>query len=141
MADRTVECPGCGAKNRVPVVTSGRPQCGKCHADLPWLVDVDAATFASVVEKSSLPVLIDLWAPWCGPCRFVAPALEQLAAERAGTIRVVKVNVDEAPAVSARLDVQGIPTMVLYARGIEVARHVGAMPIDGIRQWVDASLA
>jgi thioredoxin 2 len=135
-----ISCTACGARNRVPVATKGRPRCAKCHADLPWLADVDGSEFDEVVKASSLPVLVDLWAPWCGPCRAVAPALQQLAADRAGTLRVVKVNVDEAPEVSARLGVQGIPTMVLYRDGTEIARQVGALPGDRIGRWVDSSL-
>jgi thioredoxin 2 len=133
-------CPNCEARNRLPVVTSGRPRCGKCSTDLPWLVDVEARQFSAVVDQSTVPVLVDLWAPWCGPCRAVAPALEQLAADRAGSLRVVKVNVDEEPSVSAELGVQGIPTMVLYRGGEEVSRQVGALPADRIRNWVDTAL-
>ncbi len=141
MADRVIACPSCGTRNRVPLVSRGRPRCGECRADLPWLVDLGAGEFSAVIEQSKLPVLVDLWAPWCGPCRMVAPALEQLAVERAGSLRIAKVNVDEAPTVSARFAVQGIPTMLLFAGGVEVGRQVGAMPIEGIRQFVDASLA
>ncbi|MCP4226378.1 MAG: redoxin family protein, partial [Actinomycetia bacterium] len=89
---------------------------------------------------SARPVLVDLWAPGCGPCRMVAPALATLSEERAGLLRVVKVNVDEVPEVSARLGVQGIPTMVLFDDGAEVGRQVGALPIDRIRAWVDSTL-
>jgi thioredoxin 2 len=134
-------CGSCGTRNRVPVTTSGRPRCAKCKADLPWLVDATGAEFTAAVESSTLPVLVDLWAPWCGPCKAVAPALEQLAADLAGTLRIVKVNVDRAPEVSARLGVQGIPTMVLYDEGNEVARQVGALPGPAIRQWVEQELA
>lgn len=141
VASTKIKCPECGARNRVPIVTAGKPRCGKCGRDLPWLVDVDGGELDAVIQKSSLPVLVDLWAPWCGPCRIVAPALEQLATERAGTLRVVKVNVDQSPAVSAKLGVQGIPTMVLFAGGKEIARQVGALPLDGIRTWVEGSLA
>ncbi len=140
MANPIVACPQCGARNRVPVATGGHPRCAKCQHDLPWLVDATAGEFSAVVEQSKLPVLVDLWAPWCGPCRAVAPALEQLAVERAGSLRIVKVNVDEEPTVSAQLGVQGIPTMVLYNGGVEVARQVGALPADRIRQWVDNGL-
>lgn len=140
MTTTVIPCPACQVRNRVAVDASGRPRCSKCHADLPWLVEVGAGDFDRVVERSAVPVLVDLWAPWCGPCRAVAPALEQLAAERAGTVRVVKVNVDEAPGVSARLRVQGIPTMVLFSDGAEISRQVGALPADGIRRWVDAAL-
>jgi thioredoxin 2 len=138
---KQTRCPTCTAINRVPVVATGRLRCGKCRTSLPWLVDVATDQFDAVIGQSSVPVLVDLWAPWCGPCRAIAPALEHLAAERAGSLRVAKVNVDEEPAVSAQLGVQGIPTMVLYQAGVEVGRQVGALPADRIRQWVDATLA
>ena len=141
MAAKVVSCASCGAKNRVPVVTSGHPRCGKCQEDLPWLVDVGQSDFDAVVKKSSVPVLVDLWAPWCGPCKAIAPALEQLAADRAGRLRIAKVNVDKAPAISAKLGVQGIPTMVLYNHGKEIARQVGALPGPRIAKWLDAGLA
>jgi thioredoxin 2 len=141
MTKNTISCAACGAKNRLPVATSGRPRCGKCQADLPWLVDVTSADFAATIEKSSLPVLVDLWAPWCGPCRMVAPALEKISRDRAGELRIVKVNVDDAPEISGRLGVQGIPTMILFADGVEVGRQVGAMPGPAIGSWIDATLA
>ncbi len=141
MAPRIAVCPTCATRNRTPVASEGHPRCAACHTDLPWLVDVTAAEFETVVNRSTVPVLVDLWAPWCGPCRAVAPALEQLAAERAGTLRIVKVNVDEEPSISTRLGVQGIPTMVLSDRGAEAARQVGALPVSGIRTWIDTGLA
>ena len=112
MTSTVLTCTSCQTKNRVPDATAGRPRCASCQAELPWLVDVDAAGFDEAIATSSLPIVVDLWAPWCGPCRMVAPELELLAAERAGKLRVVKVNVDEAPAVSARLGVQGIPCLL-----------------------------
>ncbi len=141
MASTVVKCPACETRNRVANDTAGRPRCSSCHTDLPWLSNVTAGEFDTVVRTSTLPILVDLWAPWCGPCRAVAPALEQLAIDLAGSVRVVKVNVDEAPAVSAGLGVQGIPTMVLFAGGSEIARQVGALPGDAIRRWVDTSIA
>jgi thioredoxin 2 len=140
MSSSISSCAACGTRNRVPNDSGGRPRCSACHADLPWLADVGAGEFERVVSTSTMPVLVDLWAPWCGPCRAVAPALESLATQRAGSLRVVKVNVDEAPQVSAQLGVQGIPTMVLFRDGAEVARQVGALPGDAIRRWVDDSL-
>jgi thioredoxin 2 len=141
MASGTIRCPNCSARNRVGVVARGRPRCARCHVDLPWLTDVGADDFADVVATTTVPVLVDLWAPWCGPCRAVAPALAELAVERAGSLRIVKVNVDEAPAVSDRLGVQGIPTMVLFKGGREVGRQVGALPKAGIARFLDAHLA
>lgn len=140
MTARITPCVNCGTRNRVPVVTSGHPRCGKCQSDLPWLVDATTAEFDQLVARSSVPVVIDVWAPWCGPCRAVAPALEQLAAERAGAVRIVKVNADDEPALSSRLGVQGIPTLVLYNKGEEVSRQVGALPAAAIREWVDRAL-
>lgn len=139
MSKTVIPCPSCGTRNRVANDASGRPRCSKCHTDLPWLTNVVSGEFDHVVGTSALPMLVDLWAPWCGPCRTVAPALEQLAVDLAGSVRVVKVNVDEAPEVSARLGVQGIPTMVLFDGGAEIARQVGALPAHAIRKWVDAN--
>ncbi|MEP1125485.1 MAG: thioredoxin [Ilumatobacter sp.] len=140
VTDALIACPACGARNRLPVVASGRPRCGKCSTHLPWLVDADARQFSAMLDQSSIPVLVDLWAPWCGPCRSIAPILERLAADRVGSLRVVKVNVDEEPTISARLGVQGIPTMVLFHAGEEVGRQVGALPADRIRAWIDSVL-
>lgn len=134
-----VTCPACSARNRISHTARGRPRCAKCKKDLPWLDDVSGAEFRSVIESSPLPTLVDLWAPWCGPCRVIAPALEKLAVDRAGSLRIVKVNVDQAPDVSARLRVQGIPTMVLFDGGKEISRQVGAMPGDRIARWLDSA--
>src|SRR3982074_360261 len=92
-----VVCDSCGKKNRVPAAAGGTPQCGNCHSPLAGIPEATDRDFADVVEKSRLPVLVDLWAPWCGPCHMVSPALERLAREMAGRIKLVKVNVDAAP--------------------------------------------
>jgi thioredoxin 2 len=112
-----------------------------CHADLPWLVEAGDDDFAEVVERSPLPVLVDVWAPWCGPCRMVAPVVEQLATERAGRMKVAKVNADLAPATSARHRITGIPALLVYSGGREIGRSVGALPPAELRRWVDTTIS
>ena len=136
MAD-IVACPSCGARNRVPPSASGSPVCASCKTALPWLVEATAADVDDVLH-ATVPVIVDLWAPWCGPCRMIAPILEQAARDRAGHLKVVKVNVDELPEVSARYGVQGIPTLLLLDRGREVSRQVGALPAHALDRWLDA---
>ena len=135
-----VACATCGAKNRVPAEAAGTPHCAKCHQPLPWVVDAGESDFAEVVERSGVPVLVDLWAPWCGPCRMVSPALEQLAREFAGRVKLAKVNVDEAPGVSERFGVQGIPTLLVMRQGRVVSRQVGAAPDHALRTWLQDAL-
>lgn len=130
-----VACPACGTRNRVPVAATGAPRCASCKAGLPWLVDADAQSFDAAV-RTSLPVLVDLWAPWCGPCRTVAPGVARAADELAGRLKVVKVDVDVAPTVSARFGVQGIPTLLVLRDGRAIARQVGALPADRLLTWV-----
>jgi thioredoxin 2 len=135
-----VACDRCRRKNRVPSTASGTPRCGSCHSPLAWVVDADDRTYGAVVAESPVPVLVDLWAPWCGPCRMVSPSLERLAHEFAGQLKLVKVNVDDAPATSARFAVQGIPTLVMVDRGGVVARQVGAAGEPALRDWIRTSL-
>ncbi|MGH1562590.1 thioredoxin [Mumia sp. DW29H23] len=135
-----VECGNCGAKNRVPAVAEGAPRCGRCSTPLRWVVDANDLEFQAVADESSLPVLVDVWAPWCGPCRMVSPALERLAGDLAGHLKLVKVNADENPAVSRRFEVQSIPTLVLLERGKVVDRQVGALPEQHLRSWLEAKL-
>ena len=131
-----VACPSCGKRNRVPSTASGSPVCASCKAALPWLVEATAGDVDAVLH-ANVPVVVDLWAPWCGPCRMVAPILEQVARDRAGRLKVVKVNVDELPDISTRYGVQGIPTLLLLDRGQEVARQVGAVPAHELDRWLD----
>ena len=140
VASHVIVCATCGRKNRVPAAASGVPRCGNCHSALPWIADADDDSFATVVESAVLPVLVDLWAPWCGPCRVVGPALEALARSRAGKIKLVKVNVDESTRVAGRLGVQSIPTLLLVDDGVVVARQVGAAPEHLLSTWLDEAL-
>jgi len=130
-----VACPNCGTKNRVRPPAAGFPRCSVCKTTLPWIVEASAATF-DAETGSSLPVLVDFWAPWCGPCRMVSPLVERLGAEHAGELKVVKLNVDEAPAVAARYAVQGIPLLVLIRDGAEADRLVGAAPLPRLQAWL-----
>lgn len=137
---QVVVCSNCQTKNRVPAVANGIPRCGKCHTPLPWVVNATDTDFASVAEAATIPVLVDVWAPWCVPCRMVSPALEQLAGELAGRLKLVKVNADDSPAVSNRFEVQAIPTLVLLDRGEVIDKQVGAAPIAHLRAWVTSKL-
>jgi thioredoxin 2 len=136
----TIKCSSCGAANRVPsekLEQGLKPKCGRCKQPLPEaaaapLVVTDA-TFAAEVERAPLPVLVDAWAAWCGPCRMIAPAIDELAAELAGKVRVAKLNVDENPATASRFDIRSIPTLLVMAGGREVDRIVGALPKEAIR--------
>ena len=141
MSSGIVTCPNCGRKNRVPAAAAGTPRCGNCHKPLPWIVDAGDDDFAEVAEHASVPALVDLWAPWCGPCRMVSPALEQLATEMAGRLKLVKVNVDEAPAVQRRFGVQAIPTLLVLRNGAVAARQTGAAPAAVLRSWLEQALA
>ena len=140
MAARVTPCPSCGTRNRVPVVAQGDPRCGKCSASLPWLVAASDADLAGALDAGRL-VLVDLWAPWCGPCLQVAPVLERLAARYAGRLKVVKVNVDDNPQAAARFDARSIPTLVFWRDGAVVDRQVGAAGEHVLAGRIDALLA
>jgi thioredoxin 2 len=135
-----IRCPDCGKGNRVRPLTRGVPQCAACHHKLPWLVDADSASFEAQTH-ASVPVVLDFWAPWCGPCQMVGPVLEQIARQRAGQLKVVRVNTESEPALAQRYNVQGIPLLVLIRDGREVGRQVGALPAAQLSAWLDARLA
>ena len=141
-----ISCPSCGATNRVPAEKPGgnlQPICGRCKSPLTATahpVTVTDASFAVEVEQSPLPVLLDLWAAWCGPCRMIAPVIEQLATELAGRVRVAKLNIDENKQTTARFGVRSIPTLLVFKDGREIDRIVGAQPKQEILRRLQAHI-
>jgi thioredoxin 2 len=128
-----IRCPACGATNRVgqPASVKLEPVCGRCKTPLRAAsqpLTVSDATFSTAVEQSPLPVLLDFWAPWCPPCRVLAPVIDQLATEMSGRLRVAKLNIDDNPLTASRFHVQSIPTLLVFQGGREVDRLVGALP-------------
>lgn len=127
----TVPCPSCGTLNRVDLARAADgPKCGACRRPVPLdrPLPLGEAAFDRVVRDAPVPVLVDFYADWCGPCRMMAPALEQVARERVGRVLVAKVDTDRAPALAQRFRVASIPTLVLLRGGVEVARETGAIP-------------
>jgi thioredoxin 2 len=141
MDTRNIRCPHCGRVNRVPAAGDGLPRCGSCRNALPWIADAGDGDFAEVAEAASPFVLVDFWATWCGPCRMVSPALEQVATDMAGRIKLVKVDIDRNPYLAQRFDVQAVPTLLLMHRGEVVARRAGAASAPALASWVEQSTA
>lgn len=135
-----VTCPNCGKKNRLRPANDGVPRCGNCQHLLPWLVDATADDFEQEL-KASVPVLVDFWAPWCGPCKWVSPAVAELARAKVGKVKVVKLDVDTAHKIASRFGVQGLPTLMLVRDGQEVDRLVGAAPKPQLESWLEDHLA
>ncbi|MBB3120746.1 thioredoxin TrxC [Pseudoduganella violacea] len=134
-----IVCPHCDAVNRVPAARlREEPVCGKCQKPLftGQPVDLSSARFLKHIERSDLPVLVDFWAPWCGPCRQMAPFYAQAAQRLEPAFRVVKVNTEEAQDLAARYAIRSIPTLALFKGGREVARQPGAMDVNNILAWV-----
>jgi thioredoxin 2 len=140
MEDSVVNCPQCGAKNRLKIPAQDQvPICGKCKNPLPWVIAGTDISFRRELETST-PVLVDFWAEWCAPCRMTAPVLEELARDKAGQIKVVKINVDQNPATSGQFNIQSIPTMILFKDGRPVETLVGAMSKDALLERINPHL-
>lgn len=135
-----IACPSCGTRNRVGAIAHGVPRCPSCKSTLPWVVDAGADSFTDETT-ASVPVVVDFWAAWCGPCRMISPVLEDLAKRHAGQLKVVKVDVDANPALAARFGAQSIPLLVVIKDGAEVDRIVGALPRAALEQRLAPALA
>ena len=139
MAFTFTPCPKCSRLNKVSLDDARVPICGQCKSELgpPQKVQQPApAGFVGLVEKSPLPVVVDFWAPWCGPCRSFAPTFESAADELAGKVVFVKVNTDEHPQIAAQYEIRGIPTLIVFRDGQPVDRVSGALPPDEFREWI-----
>jgi thioredoxin 2 len=126
-----VGCPTCNARNRIGPIAQGVPRCPRCKS--PWIVDAGSDTFAAETN-ASVPVVVDFWAAWCGPCRMISPVLEDLAKSHAGHLKVVKVDVDANPGLASRFGAQSIPLLVVIRDGQEIDRVVGALPRAALEQ-------
>ena len=140
-----ITCPKCGRRNRMKYQGLGKVfRCGQCKSELRPLgepADVHSdLVFDALISRSALPVLVDFWAPWCGPCKMVAPEIRKVATEAAGQVLVAKVNTEELPSLARRFRVTAIPTMSIFRNGIEVAHQAGAMAAPAIRKFLEQDL-
>jgi thioredoxin 2 len=140
---RKVMCPYCNAVNRIPAERlADNPKCGRCKEEIfrAKPVELTEENFRKAIQRSDMPVLVDFWAPWCGPCKMMAPAFEQAAVRLEPRVRLAKLNTDEAQTVAGELGIRSIPTLILFDGGREMARHSGAMMAGDIERWVNAQL-
>jgi thioredoxin 2 len=136
-------CSRCNATNRVPRgKLTAEPNCGKCHTPLlePHPDDLGEAAFNVQLAKSDLPLVVDFWAPWCGPCRMMAPAFAKVSHELHGRARFVKVNTEVEQALAASYNIRSIPTLAVFSQGHEIARQAGAMSAADLTRWISAAL-
>lgn len=137
-----IVCPACMAVNRIPAdKLSAKPKCGKCHQPLfnQHPLELNSANFQQHIKHNDIPVVVDFWAPWCGPCKMMAPAFEQAAAQLAPDVRLAKLNTEVEQTLGANLGIRSIPTMIAFRNGQEVARQAGAMGTADIVRWVRAN--
>ncbi len=139
MSTTNITCPKCNAKNRLPSDRLGDgPKCGKCKKPIfsGKPMDVTAANVAAVLNHNEIPVLVDCWAPWCGPCKSFAPTFEQAARELEPNVRLAKLNTETHQQVAGRWKIRSIPTLILFKQGKEVARLSGAVGLPQLKQWL-----